>query len=104
MHSSFLPLVLKSKPQGSPHMPPGWTNSPTSPSHTKKTSVQVYLLQESDLQIAKSKRAPSRHLAKPYKQKKALHEIANLQDSVQKVFFKCNTLFVPLTLQIKYQG
>ena len=27
-----------------------------------------------------------------------------LRHSVQRVFFKCNTLFVMLTLQIKYQG
>ena len=27
-----------------------------------------------------------------------------LRHSVQRVFFECNTLFVLLTLQIKYQG
>ena len=27
-----------------------------------------------------------------------------LRDSVQRVFFKCNNLFVLLTLQTKYQG
>ena len=34
----------------------------------------------------------------------ALCEIPNSWDSVQRVFFQCNTLFVPLTLQIKYQS
>ena len=56
--SSFLTLVPQSKPQGSPHRLPGWTNSPISPSHTNKTFAQVYLLQDSDLQLGKSKRAP----------------------------------------------
>ena len=45
----------QSKPQGSPHMSSGWTNSPISPSHTNKTFVQVYLEQDSDLQLGKSK-------------------------------------------------
>ena len=39
-------------------MPTGRTNSPTSPLHTNKTFVQVNLLQESDLQQGKPKRAP----------------------------------------------
>ena len=36
-------------------MPLGWTNSPISPLHTIKTIVQVYLLQDSDLELDKSK-------------------------------------------------
>ena len=34
---NILILVLQNKPQGSPPMPPGWTNSPISPLHTNKT-------------------------------------------------------------------
>ena len=89
-HHTFPPLVPQSKLQGSLHMPPGSTNSPTSPSHTSKTFVQVYLLHESDLQIDKPKKAPSN--PQP------------LRHSVQRICFKCNTLFMLLPLQIKYQG
>ena len=59
IRSSFLPLVLQSKPQGSPHIWPDWTKSPAAPLHTSNTSVQVYLLQESDLQLGKSEATAS---------------------------------------------
>ena len=46
------------KPQDSPHLLlPGWTNSPISPSTYQQRHLKVFLLQESDLQLGKFKRA-----------------------------------------------
>ena len=45
-------------------------------------------------------RSPFRY----YKRRLALHEIETPRHSVQRVFFKCNTLFVLLTLQIIHHG
>ena len=79
-HHTFPPLVPQSKLQGSLHMSPDSTNSPTSPSHINKTFVQVYLLHEFDLQIGKPKKAPSNP--------------QSLRHSVQRICFKCNTLLL----------
>ena len=54
----FFFTTSPTKQTSSPHMPPGLTNSPTSPLHTNKPIVQVHLLQESDLQLSKPKKAP----------------------------------------------
>ena len=90
---------------------PGLTNSPTSPSTHQERYFKVYLLQESDLELGKSKRAlQSWHqwtgqYSRYYKRKQALHEIPNTwRHSMLTVFFKCNSLFVLLTLQIISQG
>ena len=100
IHRSFLPLFPQSKPQGSPDMLPGWTNSLNSPSHTNKTFVQVHLLQESDL-----KEFRNRGTLQDITIKKGIAWNPQLlRHSAQSVFFKRNTLFVLLTLQIKYQG
>ena len=69
----------------------------------------MHLLQESLLQLSKPK------TAKELRNRGTLQDVAikkkhcmkspqPLRHSVQSVFFKSNTLFVLLTLQIKYQG
>ena len=54
----------------------------------------MYLLQEFDLQLGESKWALTGF---------ALN-FQPLRHGVQRVFFKCNLLFVPLTLGLIYQG
>ena len=64
----------------------------------------MHLLQELDLQLRKPKSSVIEAPCKILQLKKALHETPNPGDTVCRVFFKSNTLFVLLTLQIKYQG
>ena len=80
-------------------MPPGWINSPTFPSNTNKTFVQVYLLQESDPKLGnwgtfQDVTNKNRHCMKFPTPKTHCAEGS----------FRMQYLFVLLTLQIKYQG
>ena len=111
IHSSLLPLVPQSKPQGNPLLPPGWTNSPTSSSHTNKgicTSVLSPWVCLITMQIYRSSVIETSSYRSPFTilqiKTGVPWNLQLLRRSVQWVPFKSNTLFVLLTLQIIYQS